>query len=412
MPHAAITRGYALVLLFIAAAILAAGMLFRKPPKIDQPVRSPSEIQRLEQLTQERRLQDLGNYLSSAADRAAPSLLYLRSEHLTAIAWNGSEAAITAPWSTNPPEQVNATLDDGQSLLLHLRYTALGAPLTLFLSNKAKPAKIKPVPVATASSGDWVIAVARDSADNLIYAHGLFHGTASVRCGGISYERLLSSTLLSRTFLGGGLFTLNGNLLGVVTLCGEELVVLSNNSLARIIAQPLSPNDVLERRYGMRVTEKTLQISAVWEGKSAAVSGIRAGDVLHAVDGAVVQSFDQLTSLANGNAGHHLQLQRERRIISVDLGTVDVNRILTPVQTNGGLTVSQRSSDGNVIVAGVQTGSPAAQAGILPGDVLKQVGSATVRDLSSATTLLQDNRKARKLLLQRNGTPFEVFFQP
>ncbi len=412
MPQAAITRGYALALLFIAAAILAGGMLFRKPQKPDQPTRSPSEMQRLEQLTQERRLQDLGNYLGNAADRVAPSLLYLRSEHLTAVAWNGLEAAITVPWSANPPEQVTATLDDGQSIPLHLQYTALGTPITLFVSNKAKPAKTKPMAAAIASSGDWVIAVARDSTDNLIYAHGLYHGTASVRCGGVSYERLLSSTLLSRTFLGGGLFTLNGNLLGVITLCGDELVVLSNTSLANIIAQPLSPNDVLERRYGMRVAEASLQISAVWEGKSAATAGIRAGDVVRTIDGAPVQSFDQVNSLANSNGGHHLQLQRERRTISVDLGTVDVNRILTPIQTTSGLTLSQRPSDGKVVVSGIQQGSVTAQAGILPGDVLEQVGSTPLHDLSSANVLLQDNKKPKKLLLHRNGVPFEVYLQP
>ena len=85
MPRLSLRSRYSLVLLFVAAAILAAGIVFRPRKQPGAQQLSESELFRLQQATEQRRLDELSSFLSDAADRAAGSLLYLKQAPWNAV---------------------------------------------------------------------------------------------------------------------------------------------------------------------------------------------------------------------------------------------------------------------------------------------------------------------------------------
>ena len=170
-----------------------------------------------------------------------------------------------------------------------------GVPLLLV---KPQPKGVADfAPAVAPDTGDWVLAVALRDDGSPVFAYGLYESSVKSKCGKFGYTKLRASIPLTGAFLGGGLFSLRGALAGIVALCDDELAVLSIDSVAAAVSTPLDVNDVLEEKYGLRVTPEEkggLQVAAVWSQGPGENAGMRPGDRMTTVDDKAVASVAEL----------------------------------------------------------------------------------------------------------------------
>jgi S1-C subfamily serine protease len=391
MLRASQDRKYALTLLAVAAAVLVAGIALRpaRPAEKKQPVQAPGELERLQQLTEQRRLRDLGNYLTNAANGVASSLVYLNSTGSSGVVW-GSRDEVLAPRRGVVPFAVVAAKEP-EAVMPAFRTS--GPP----------------------TAGAWVLAVAKNRQHEIVFAHGLYQGSAASRCGSFPYDAIQSSAPLSSALVGGGLFTLQGQLLGFIGTCGDRATVISISTIAGFLGRPVTLNDRLESAYGMTVhaSDGGVQVAAVWGGSAADVAGLQPGDHVKAVDGAEVGSTDDLGTLPNeATEEHRIQVQRGRRKLTLRLRPAPPNQE-TAAATPMGMTLGPGTNERELAVMTVAPDSPAERAGVLQGDLLRRVGRTAVADAAAAARALQSaSGRPVVLKLERDGKELEVLLTP
>jgi S1-C subfamily serine protease len=353
MPKPSKESRYAIVLLLVSAAILVGGTMIRKyaaAPKLPPP--QPPDLERLQRLTAERRLRDLSDYL---ADAAATHARRLRSP--AGLVWNDN--TVLAPPAPDSPLPFDVRHVEAS--------TGLPAPPTL---------RLKP--------GDWLLAVVRDRAGQLIFAHGIFQAQTRQDCGGFSYTALESDIALTPALIGGGLFTLDGALAGFVGGCEGRPIPIAAATVDEVIAHPRSEADTLEQRYGLRLAaDPPGLVVSVWADSPAAAAGIDPGDVLDPAE----LSAPQFTVHRRGRA--------------IRLSWPEP----APVR---GLSL-QRSAP---IVRAVDSDTPAARAGLQPGDRLIRVGAASVSDAAWAAQAIDRAKGPIVLTVERRGRRMETLLQP
>ncbi len=380
-------RKYALILLAAAVAVLAVGILLR--PAVPTPRKTPVvDLERLQQMTEERRLQDLSGYLTNAADRVASSLVFLNRTGSSGLVWGSRDEILTPAPATVPFVLVPAK-----------------EPVAVI------PAFRAPAPPA---AGEWVLAIAKNRDRQLVFAHGLYQGRAVASCGSFAYDEVQSSAPLSNSLVGGGLFTLRGQLLGFIATCDGRPTVIAGSSIEEALRKPVTLNDRLQAQYGMRVAASAggVRVAAVWKLSAADSAGLRPGDILNTVDGVEVAGEAGLESLANApDDPHEIKILRGRRRMTADLRPADLQN--APAETPAGLALAMGPAPGAVTVASVSPDSSAQRSGVLPGDVLRRVGSAAVAEPRAAVKLLSNlNGRPVVLSLVREGKELEVLLQP
>ena len=415
-------RKYAYILLLVAVSVLAIGLVLKPDQPEPKTPPSESELAQLQRLTQQRRLQDLSSYLTVAADTAASSLVFVRETRHSGVLWDAQPLIITAktPFETRDEGSLTTAVPEGRPGALRENPLAAAVPFAAF--SFAGPPRIRAARRAAAppNLGDWVLAVARNGNGGILFAHGIYQGTVEARCGSFAYRSVQSSAALSRALLGGGAFTLDGQLLGIIAECEQTRIVIAAETVAETLRHPPGINVRLEDFYGIRVSDQPVagvaasmpgvQVVAVWARSRGEAAGLRPGDLITTADAEPVHSSANLESLlVGGKAEHPLNVQRGRQrlviTLSEDSGTPSV-------QASYGITLSRWPQDHQVRVEEVAAGSSAQQAGILRGDVLVRVGKRPVPDAASALRALKDSKAAQILTLKRDGTEYEVLVKP
>ena len=388
---------YTVIIFFVALLILATGVIFKPKKRIRQL--SESDIAHSQQVAQRARLTELSKFLGDAADNASPRLLYLKSAPHTAVAWDRGEA-VTAPRE-----------DDG----LRKKPLPAGAPLEAIAIPQEADAVTPPVSssgtTGAIETGEWVMAVARQGEDDVVFAHGLYQGTAMAECGGFAYRRVNSSAVLSEALEGGGLFTLQGGLLGLVTSCQGVPVVVSTASLHTILQQTVSLEDRVEQTAGFRMAMAPAapggepgeaRITLVWRGSAANRAGLEPGDAIVELDGQTVHSIADVEGLAAGAGAkeHELVVRRGKKTMTVTLGP--------PVAGAGttiaaGMTLESEPRTNRVAAKAVAEGSPAAMAGVEPGDVIAEIGGVEIKSPAQAAALFETRRAGALLVTLERG---------
>ncbi len=238
MPRAANDRKYALTLLAVAALILGIGIIVRAART--EAKKPPADLERLQQLTEQRRLKDLSNYLLNSADDVAQSLVYLDHRGVSGVVW-GSPGNVLAPRRADVPFEITPPSAEA-GLVPAFRATVMPA------------------------TGEWVLAIAKNRDQQVIFAQGVYQGSVPAKCGEFAYDELLSSALLSDALTGGGLFTIQGQLLGFLSTCEGRPTVIAASSIADFLKKPAPLEERIESDYGFRVkaTGDTLQVVTVW----------------------------------------------------------------------------------------------------------------------------------------------------
>jgi serine protease Do len=175
-------------------------------------------------------------------------------------------------------------------------------------------------------------------------------------------------------------------------------------------------------------------VASVSRGGPAAKAGILPGDVIVAFNGQPVKDNDQLPRLVTATKpGSTVPLKviraGQERTLTLTVGEVDLDTeagTRTARNTRGGepepetssgfgMTVSNVTADvarqlrldetRGVVIVSVEPGSPAARAGLRPGDVIRQVGRVDVSSAAEAQRELAKvpSRGTALLLVFRNG---------
>jgi regulator of sigma E protease len=158
-------------------------------------------------------------------------------------------------------------------LLLSAYYLIAGVPYAAFLN--------KPIVVAAPTAQQPTTSNSLQSGDHVISVNSLKNPT---------WEQVQS--LLARTAPGTSLS-----------------VQVENNGNTRTVSLPLK-NDPTARPFGYFPIPA--RISEVAPGTPASHAGLRAGDVVRAIDGQKIDYWDQFVELVRGSGGKTLQLEVER----------------------------------------------------------------------------------------------------
>lgn len=293
--------------------------------------------------------------------------------------------------------------------------------------------------------GDWVIAVgAPFGLDETVTA-----GIISAKARGIGItareEFLQTDAAINPGNSGGPLVNLEGEVVGINTAIsstsggyqGIGFAVPVN--LARWVGDELMAHGTVQRAFlgvGIQSIDSTLSkqlgmdtvrgavVTDVRAGSPAAKAGLQSGDVVLEFDGTSITKPGDLqgrVERASLNDVHKVVLIRDRKTMSLDVrveampvtaSTVEPMRNVAPEASefNGlGLQLSDLTPDvakqlgmpdvTGVVITGVKPGSPAANAGLEDGMVIRKVGHTTVKTLTDFAEAMQQAKPADGVLM-------------
>ncbi len=394
---------YSIVLFFAATAILAIGVALRPAKKSAHPL-SESDIS-LQPALQTHRLNQLSTDLIEAAGNAAPRLLFLESAPHTAVLWDHARA-LTAldPNGARPPAAIRA--GDKEIELARVPLPG-GTPFEVWtVPRESGLAAYAPAPGPVVSAGNWIIAVARSSRNQLVSTEGVYRGVQISRCGTFEFKQVNTTAALAAELAGGGLFTLNGRLLGIVILCDGEPAVVSVDSIAQVLRRPVFITDTLMQDYGAAFAEvrvdgaaaPQVRVTTVWSGRPAANAGLKAGDIVVQADQEPVRLLADLEALGTQSdpdsaAEHTLTVLRNGKSLTLTLSPGQDRLRQRFSATANGLTLTPDSSGARLLISAIAPYSPWAKSGIEPGDTLLRIAHVPARDPEQALRALTMHRK-------------------
>ncbi len=414
--HEAIRRKHVLLLAIASASILAIGSLLR--PREHRPAPSAaateSELARLATLSERRSIETMIDDFGRVAANVGPSMVWLPTEHATALAWN--DHTILAPQldrrAADPVDVATRLARSGAFVRLrgpHLPFAALESPTTLGVL----PVSRARAPVA---AGTWIIGVWRTGASQPAFAPGNLAGTTPVTCEHLALREWTTTLALTPAMIGGGLFDIDGGLLALVLPCEGRLAAIGAASLDPYVARPPAAADRIAARYGFRAgpltdaevdyfkTRDGLIVRDVWVGYPAEVAGLRPGDIIQSTGVNEPATPEALQALG-------AEAPAPERTFSVVRGASRV-AILLPAADEAADAVPAGGTGSGFVMAPPRSGlridsvspeSPAWAAGIRPGDWLLRIGDAVPRALDDARGLLDGSATPAFIVLERDG---------
>jgi hypothetical protein len=325
-------------------------------------------------------------YFASVAGDVSPSLVFLPADQATGIAWDASHL-VTARrrdgFLEPTPRQVGPS------------ETSRGTVVTRATS--------------LPKSGDWVIAVWR-SAETPAFAAASFRQSTSAMCGTVSIHEVHSSLSLDRAMIGGGLFNMDGGLLGAILPCGDRIAVVETASVDELLKRADTVEQRILWRYGLLVSVLSdadreyfkdahgLLIREVAIEGAGDTAGLRAGDLVVALTDQPVTTSDDLRPLVTApDHTFDLQVVRGAKTIKVTVGSgATPGGSEKPRGRDVGLIVESPPDTYRVDV--VTPASRAARAGIRPGDRLARINGTEPRSLQQLRRALDSNTGAAMLL--------------
>jgi serine protease Do/serine protease DegQ len=230
---------------------------------------------------------------------------------------------------------------------------------------------------------------------------------------------------------GGALVTTDGKLVGIntaiITPAGGNVGIgfaVPIDMASAVMRQIIEHGEVRRGRIGVSIQDLTPDLAealgvkeaygavvgSVEENSPAAKAGLQAGDVIVAVDGREISgSADLRNRVGLAPAGSEVEIaylrdgirQTVTMTVNGETGSSRASASAMPDRLAG---ANFQDASGNVLVANVAAGSPAAQAGLRAGDVIVAVNRQPVRTVAELTRLLGETRGTIALDLFRGGT--------
>lgn len=277
--------------------------------------------------------------------------------------------------------------------------------------------------------GDWVVAVGNPFGLGGTVTAGIVSARGRDIGAGPYDDFLQIDAAVNRGNSGGPTFDLSGKVVGVNTAIfspsggnvGIAFAVPASVA-SEVVAELLDDGSVQRGWLGVRIQPVTDEIAEALgldgtdgaivadpeEGAPAAEAGIRAGDVIIAVDGQTIDGPRDLSrAIADFEPGSEVTISIERNGSSQDINvllgelptldqmagtpdqTPDVERSPTAL-ADLGLTLVPSDDGSGVLITDVEPDSPAFQAGIRPGDVISEINNAEVNSAQDIEQRMAD----------------------
>jgi S1-C subfamily serine protease len=378
---------YTAVLAVIAVVVLILGYRLRPLPKLqnqhaDNLNVSRAELENLQQLVRRNSLKSLASSFTNVANDTI------------------NHAVLVQPWSVNGVMLPDLGLVIAKRLDAAPRQLTVQSPVAMqsvipgfwvpglpFLTGRISGATtILPARVSdsTPALGAWVMVVANGIFGQTLLSPGIYDGIAQEYCGPYIHYRLLTTVPLNQSHLGGGLFDLAGELQGFVLPCEDGPAVIPTSEVKRAIAAVNSDIGNLLAIYGFRLgseADSSAMVTETWDGWSADLSGIQAGDQLVSVDARpVTTAHEAMTSLLRKDPNtHEIQLRRGKRTVKLQLPPTSAGE----AENRPALITDDAQG---ILVSHISPGTSAETAGIKKGDrILAINGHAATKDIVAKT---------------------------
>ena len=320
---------------------------------------------------------------------------------------------------------------------------------------KAPPNDLRPITIGDSSRirlGDVVLAIGNPFGVGQTVTMGIVSAKGRADVGIVDYEDFIQTdAAINPGNSGGALVNMEGQLIGINTAIlsrsgGYQGIgfAIPTNMVSPIVESLKKYGKVTRGWLGVSIqdvdqdlmstmklpTARGVLISDVQAGSPAQKAGVRRGDVVVKIDGQPVETTGHFrNAIAGGGASKNvtLELYRDGKLtsLSVALGEMPQDKTISGGPSNnsgsasGGLDglslseltpeIRQRLDLGSDVPKGlaitrVAPGSPAARAGLRPGDVLLEVNRKAIGTVREFEDIYGKTKGNVLLLLYRQGS--------
>jgi hypothetical protein len=397
-----LTRRYRATLVVAAFLILVIGFALRPkdPASKNAPPPSQTEVRHLQRLAARQSLESMTDHFAGLAQEVATHLVRVGPAPSTGIVWSDG-LVVTAARAEPGAAATSLTTSTGEAVAAARVVEGPGLPLAAFeVARSLEPVARRDSGAADPTAGQWLVAVWRGASGH-VFAPGHFVEFRPTQCGEFLARELASSLELSDAMGGGGLFDLDGGLIGVVLPCGARPAALDLESVNRALLEGRTSEGRLRALYGMSVApadpamkayagvEAGVLVSEVWTGLAADLRGLLPGDVIGSVDGNPVHSADDLQAplAAAPRKEAVLGVWRARRKREVKLESPARDSSLSAAG-EGSSALSLAPADEGFPIGRVEPGGPAEKGSVREGDRLLRVNFTVPRTRAEADRAL------------------------
>ena len=291
----------------------------------------------------------------------------------------------------------------------------------------------------TVRVGQWVLAVGNPFGLERTVTLGVVSGIGRENVNLSRYENFIQTDAsINPGNSGGPLFNLRGEVIGINTAIinfaqGIGFAIPSNMAkqvLQQLVAQgrvvrgwlgvgiqPLTPE--LARKFGVSESEGVL-VNEVFEKDPAAAAGIKPGDIIVRIEGALIDSPNRLSRIVAGllpGATTKVEVVRNQERIVLDVALTErrdqaVVASLPQLrsETKLGLDVQDLTAalgekfklheTRGVLISKVEPGSLAQSEGLREGDLIKEINRVDVGSVGEFTTAIAKVRRGDTVLLR------------
>jgi serine protease Do len=294
--------------------------------------------------------------------------------------------------------------------------------------------------------GDWVLAIGNPFGLEETVTQGIISATGRVIGSGPYDNFLQTDAPINPGNSGGPLIDLKGEVIGITTaiVSGGQGIgfAVPSNMAKSIVAQLKEKGKVtrgwigvsvqivtqeIARSFGLKETRGAL-VSEVSPKGPADAAGIKRGDIIVSFDGKGISKMSDLPVIVAGTpVGKTVPVTviREGKELTLNVKIAEMGEAVAaapgaPTEERLGIAVADitpqimkelrlRSREG-VVVTDVASGSPAEDAGIQPGDVIRETNRIAVNSVKEFEAALAKSGKGRPvlLLIRRGAQSFYV----
>lgn len=296
--------------------------------------------------------------------------------------------------------------------------------------------------------GDWVMAVGNPFGLGNTVTAGIISAKGRIIGAGPYDDFLQTDAAINPGNSGGPLFNMNGEVVGINTAIvaqGQGIGFATPINMAKEILPQLKTGKVIRGWLGIMIQDITPELAesfGITETKGVIVAdvvpdspaekaGLKRGDIVKSLNGKLVDNAHVLSrsvAALGPDSSATLEVIRDGKSkeVKLTIGTMpeegpEQKRGSPKTESAWGITVqnitpemAQRfgmdENETGVVVTELQPNTPAAEARLRPGDVIKEVNRQKVQNVRDYKQITQKMKKGESLLLlvKRGGNTFYV----
>ncbi len=296
--------------------------------------------------------------------------------------------------------------------------------------------------------GTWVVAIGSPFGLEQTVTAGIVSAKGRIIGSGPYDDFIQTDASINPGNSGGPLLNMDGKVVGINTAIiasGQGIGFAIPINMARgIIDQLMAKGEVTRGWLGVGIqnltpelsdyynlnAEKGVLVTQVFEGDPADKAGIQVNDIILSVDGNSVSTGRELSSMiANTPVGHKTRLDLirdgKKKSLTVTLAKRDDDEKIVATQSRDndelGIEVTDLDSDiarrlgidgkeNGVLVTDVKDDSLAREADVRPGDIIKEIDRAVVKDRRDFARMMKKHKDSQtiQLLVKRRNAGYLV----